>query len=562
MENDLSWDREVDCLVMGGGCAGLCAALVAAIKGQSVLLCEASDQVGGTTSTSGGTIWVPGTPQSQKTPTPDNIEQARIYLNDEVGNFGQVELRETFLQAGPEVIDFLHQNTDVHFKVNSPYPDYHAERPGGAKGGRALSPLPLDGRLLGSHMARLRPPRPEFMVLGGMMVGRDEIKYLIRPWRSWTALKTSAKLVGRYLMDRLTNPRGTRLLLGNALIGRLLLSLTKTGAQVEYNARLLELIVEQGKVLGAVVEVNGVRQRILARRGVILATGGCAASASWRKELFKGPLPHTLAFEGNQGEGVQAALKVGGQLDLNHASPFFWMPASIMRWADQRTTTYPHIRDRPKPGLIAVNADGQRFVNEANSYHDFVSAMFHTHADQPTQPAFLICDRRFIHEYGLGVIHPIWQMLNYFVQSKYLVSAPTLAALAAKIGLNAMALQSSVNLHNADALLGQDSAFGKGHLALNRYNGDPDQNPNPCLRPIEKAPFYALAVHPAPIGSSVGLKTNAHAQVLAHDGQAIQGLYACGNDMSSIMGGRYPGPGITLGPALVFAYLAACHISA
>jgi hypothetical protein len=181
MENVLSWDREVDCLVMGGGCAGLCAALVAAIKGQSVLLCEASDQVGGTTSTSGGTIWVPGTRQSQKTPTPDSIEQARIYLNDEVGNFGQVELRETFLQAGPEVIDFLHQNTDVHFKVNSPYPDYHAERPGGAKGGRALSPLPLDGRLLGSHMARLRPPRPEFMILGGMMVGRDEIGCPLRP---------------------------------------------------------------------------------------------------------------------------------------------------------------------------------------------------------------------------------------------------------------------------------------------------------------------------------------------------------------------------------------------
>jgi hypothetical protein len=268
-----------------------------------------------------------------------------------------------------------------------------------------------------------------------------------------------------------------------------------------------------------------------------------------------------LAFEGNQGEGVQAAIQSGAQLDLNHASPFFWMPASILQESAHRTTTYPHIRDRPKPGLIAINAQGRRFVNEANSYHDFVSAMFVTHADNPTQPAYLICDRRFIHEYGLGVIHPVWQRLNFFLKKNYLLSAPSLSELAQKISVDAQALQETVALHNQDADVGVDRLFAKGSQALNRYNGDPGQLPNPCLHPLNQAPYFALPVLPAPIGSSVGLKTNAHAQVLGADGHAMEGLYACGNDMSSVMGGRYPGPGITLGPALVFAYLAACHLS-
>ena len=562
MSMNLSWDQKVDCLVVGAGGAGLCAALVCALKGVDVLLCEASDQVGGTTSTSGGTIWIPGTRQSQRTSSPDSIEQARIYLDQEVGPWGQVELREAFLQAGPDVIDFLERNSDVHFKVNTPYPDYHAEQPGGALGGRALSPLPLDGRLLGSSFSKLRPPRSEFMVLGGMMVGRDEIKYLIRPWRSWHAFKVTSKMIGRYLWDRLKYPRGTRLLLGNALVGRLFMSLLNAGGKVSYKSRLIELILEECRVVGAVVEVNGVIQRIHAQRGVIMATGGCAASAQWRADLFKeGPLPHTLAFEGNQGEGVQAAIKAGAQLDLNHASPFFWMPASILQSSAHQTTTYPHIRDRPKPGLIAINSQGRRFVNEANSYHDFVSAMFVTHADNPTRPAYLICDRRFIHEYGLGVIHPVWQMLHFFVKKNYLLSAPSLSELAEKILVDAQSLQETVAQHNQDAVAGTDGLFAKGSQALNRYNGDPGQQPNPCLYPLNQAPFFALPVFPAPIGSSVGLKTNAQAQVLGSDGHPIQGLYACGNDMSSVMGGRYPGPGITLGPALVFAYLAACHLS-
>jgi len=558
---DARWDREVDVLVFGSGAGGMTAALVAANEGLSALLCEKTSQLGGTTSTSGGATWIPGTTQAKRAGSDDSIEAGRRYLDVEVGDYGPKPLRETYLQSGPEAIDYLERNTEVKFRAQNPYPDYHAEQPGGAKGGRTLTPLMFDGKLLGKDFDLLRAPRPEFMVLGGMMVGRDEIKHLIRPWQSWTALKLSTRIVGRYLLDRLSWSRGTRLLLGSALCGRLLYSLRQKGAEIVVDAPLVDLIQgPNGGVEGALVNVAGAPKRIRARRGVVLATGGCAASAKWHRALAPDAKIETfLAFEGDSGDGLDAATKIGASVDRNHLSPFFWMPASTMRWSDGRIATVPHIRDRPKPGLIAVNAAGRRFVNEGNSYQDFVTAMYRTNASEPTIPAWLICDRRFLHEYGIGVVHPVWQRPSYFEKQGYLVSAPTLRALAAKIGIDAEGLEQSVAANNQFAQTGVDTAFGKGSLALNRHNGDPAHQPNPCLGPIEKAPFFALAVRPAPIGSSAGLATDGDAQVLDASGAPIGGLYACGNDMSSIMGGTYPGPGITLGPAIVFAYRAAMH---
>lgn len=556
-------DEDVDWLVFGSGAAGLCAALVGRLEGLDVLLCEKTPLIGGTTATSGGTIWIPGSHQSQLTPTPDNLDSARRYLEGELGNDGASELREALLTSGPAMLDYLESKTEVRFKANSPYPDYHAERPGGAQGGRALSPLPFDGRLLGADFAMLRPPRDEFMVLGGMMVGRDEIRHLIRPWRSLQSLRIAARIVGRYARDRLSYRRGTRLLLGNALVGRLLYSYRNLSGRVALNTALQDLWVEGGRVLGATVQASSGVRRVRARRGVVLATGGPSSSASWRERLLPGrDLPWSLAFDGNTGDGLDAGLAIGAVLDTRHDSPFFWMPASRLDRSGLPPVIYPHIRDRPKPGLIAVRDDGKRFVNEGNSYHDFVSALFAASPDLRMPHAWLICDRAFVRDFGLGVIHPVWQHLPAFERAGYLVSAATLEALAGKTGIDAQALRWTVTHYNEDAKAGSDRAFGKGDLALNRYNGDPDTAPNRCLRPIEAAPFYAVRVIPAPIGSSVGLLADADGRVLDGRRVAIEGLYACGNDMSSVMGGHYPGPGITLGPAMVFAYRAARHAAA
>ena len=299
-------------LVFGAGAGGMTAALVAATEGLDVLLCEKTAQVGGTTATSGGTIWVAGTTHSKTLPKADSIDDARRYLDGEIGARGR-EMREAFFATGAEALDYLDKHTDVKFKVNDPYPDYHPEMPGGARGGRALASMAFDGRKLGADFELLRAPVPEFTVLGGMMVGRDEIKHLIRPWSSLTSLRLSTRLVWRQLVDRVRHSRGTRLLLGNALVGRLLYSLKKNKhATLAVNARLVELVREGDRVTGALIEVDGKRQAVRARRGVVLATGGCAASARWRDDLMQGVrIPYTLAFAGDSGDGLDAAVGAG-----------------------------------------------------------------------------------------------------------------------------------------------------------------------------------------------------------------------------------------------------------
>jgi len=554
-----SWDREVDLLVFGAGMGGMAAALVGKCEGLEVLVCEKTAQVGGTTATSGGTTWIPGNSLSRKTQHPDNIAAARTYLDGEIGP-DPSPLREAYLTTGAEAIDYFERNTEVRFKANDPYPDYHAEQPGGAAGGRALSPLPFDGRLLGKNFAMLRSPIPELMVFGGMMVARDEIKHLIRPWRSLFAFSLATRRLFRYLFDRLRYRRGTRLVLGNALAGRLFYSCRQKNVEIALNAKLVELVANGDRIDGAIVEAAGARRSIRARRGVVLATGGCGASRKWRDELTGKEIPYTHVLDGATGDGLEVGIAAGGIVDRGRAGSFWWAPASLMRWPDGRVATFPHIRDRPKPGLIAVNSAGRRFVNEADSYHDFVGAMFRSNEKVPSIPAWLICDRVFVRNYGMGVIHPVWQRVSFFEKTGYVVSAPTIAKLAEKISVNGEALAEEIERHNRAALTGVDDAFGKGSKALNRHNGDPEHDgPNPCLKAIEHPPFFALPVYPAPLGASAGLRTNADAQVLNAAGSPIPGLYACGNDMCSVMQGNYPGPGATLGAAIVFAYRAAMH---
>lgn len=537
----------------------MAAALVAKAGGLEVLVCEKTGLVGGTTATAGGTAWVPNNSLSQKTTHPDNIDAARLYMEGEIGP-DDSPLREAFLQSGPEAVDWFARNTEVKFKANDPYPDYHAEQPGGAAGARALSPLPFDATVLGRDFATVRPPIPELMIFGGMMVSRDEIKYLIRPWRSFHAFRLATWRLLEYLKARIDHSRGTRLVLGNALVGRLFYSCRQKGVEIALNAKLVELVRANGRVQGAVVEVDGERRRIGAREGVMLATGGCGANAKWRNELAGRDIPYTTVLDCASGDGLDAGIAVGGRVQNGTAGPFWWMPSSRICWPDGRIAMYPHVRDRPKPGLIAVNSAGRRFVNEADSYHDFCKAMFRSHDKLPSIPAWLICDRVFVRNYGLGAIHPVWQQVSFFERIGYVVSAPTIAELARKIGVDGKALAEEIAQHNRAAVTGVDEAFGKGSKALNRHNGDPEHDgPNPCLKAIEYAPFFALAVYPAPLGATAGLRTNADCQVLGPDDAVIPGLYACGNDMCSVMQGNYPGPGATLGPAITFAYRAAMH---
>ena len=400
--------REVDLLVAGAGPAGLTAALVASLEGLDVLLVEKSDQVGGTGATSAGTLWIPGNSQSKAIGLNDSAAAADRYLSALIGEGTNRALRAAYLATGPEAIDYLTAKTDVQFLPCGTHPDYRSNMPGAAVAGRAIVPAPFDGRLLGKDFKRLRAPIPEFMLLGGMMVGKADLAPLIGRFRSLGNFFYAAKLFARYFADRLRYPRGTRVMMGNALVGRLYYSLRKRNVPILFDAAIVELIETGEGVAGARLKCAGKDMVVKARKGVVLATGGYGHNARLRAAFMPQPVPaHSMSFAGNSGDGVVLGEKRGAALTPENGTSGLWTPASLTPRADGSHGLFPHFMlDRAKPGLIAVNAAGRRFVNEACSYHDFVLAMFESNAQAPTIPAWLICDARFIAQYGLGIVYP------------------------------------------------------------------------------------------------------------------------------------------------------------
>jgi glycine/D-amino acid oxidase-like deaminating enzyme len=374
---------EVDVLVAGAGAAGMTAALVCAVEGLSVLLIEKSSQIGGTSATSAGTLWIPGTTQAREAGHADTLDEARKYLNAIIGPAGDGR-REAYLQTGPALIDYLARHSEVKFSLYANHPDYLSNRPGTTLAGRALAPLPFDGRLLGRDFALVRPPIGEFMALGGMTIGRDDIEPLVRPFASAANFRRALAMLWRHVTDRLRHKRGTRLLMGNALVARLFISLRQRNVPIWLDASLQELNTANGRVTGATVTVDGKPKRIVARRGVVLATGGVGGSVEELNKFVQPRLNHVVAFAGAEGDGMRLARSVGGAVEDDHAQPAFWTPVSETAWLRGGRGAYPHLAlDRAKPGLIAVNAAGRRFVDEAVSYHEFVVGMHRSHETVP-----------------------------------------------------------------------------------------------------------------------------------------------------------------------------------
>jgi succinate dehydrogenase/fumarate reductase flavoprotein subunit len=351
-------------------------------------------------------------------------------------------------------------------------------------------------------------------------------------------------------------------MMGNALVARLFYSLQKQKVPILFEAAISDIFGDRHTVTGARIIVGGKEILVKARKGVVLATGGYAHNREFRAAFMPQPVPvHSLSHEGNFGDGIAIGQRLGARIaPKEHGHSGFWTPASITTRPDGSSGLFPHlVLDRAKPGLLAVNSAGRRFVNEAASYHDFVEGMFASHKTVPSIPSYLICDTAFIKKYGLGNVHAGMRNLSKFERSGYLFTGRTIEKLAERIGVPAAALRDTVERQNQFAKTGVDVDFGKGEMELNRFNGDPNHAPNPCIGPLATPPFHAVAVWPADIAVSTGLSTDVDARVLDTEGHPIHGLYACGNDMASVMAGAYPGPGTTLGPAVVFAYRAAMH---
>ena len=561
MSGPAAWDHECDLLVLGGGGGGLSAALFGALKHLNVLLCEKSPQLGGTTSTSGGIIWVPGSAQARQANADDSIDRARTYLRHEIGELAREDLIEAFLASGHDALAKLEAETEVKFDL-IPWPDYHPNSPGAVEKGRSLLIQPFDGRRLGADFALVRPPIQRLMVLGGLMLGADEIPDFLRPFASVVAFRTVVRKLGRYALDRLRYPRGTDIRNGNALVARLFCSLRQRNVPVWTDAPLVELIRQGDRTVGAVINRHGKPTRVRATRGVILATGGFPWSADLRSEFSTGfPHRYSLAFEGDTGDGIAAARAVGAVVDTALTSPALWTPASVIREPDgQETAVIYGYLDRGRPGVIAVDKSGRRFVNESDSYHDIVMAM-HRLANGHEAVAHFICDRAFLRKHGLGAIRPPGRDFRRYVKSRYIECADTIADLARRIGADPSILDETVRRHNSFADSGVDLDFGKGSNIYNRLFGEAHGGLNPNLKRIETPPFFALRIRAASLGTTIGLKTDADARVCDADNNPVPGLYACGNEMASAMRGYYPGGGVTLGPAIVFGYRAVEHLT-
>ncbi|WP_346898957.1 FAD-dependent oxidoreductase [uncultured Roseibium sp.] len=561
---------DTDVLVVGSGAGGLASAVVAAHRGLNVIVAEKEPVFGGTSARSGGWMWIPNNAPGKRAGIQDSVEKARTYLKHETGEHYDSARIEAFLEAGPKAVEFFETNTELQFDLGPTFADYHPTAPGGMDAGRSIVARPFDGRSLGTEIKRLRPPLREITVLGMMIGSGKELLHFFNVTRSPISALFVAGLVAKFARDMVFHGRAMRLMNGNALVARLAKSAFDKQVPIWTSSPVKSLIKnDMGEIGGAIIHCPDGPVEVRARKGVVLAAGGFPQDAVRRKEL----MPHapsgnehvSPAPPGNTGDGLRLGESVGADVDTSLPNVAAWVPISRPPRGDGLQGTFPHFVDRSKPGVIAVTRSGRRFVNEAQSYHDFCQAMVKRCQEEGGPDAeiaaWFIADHRAFRKYGLGFAKPAPVPFKHLIKAGYLLRGRTLEDLANQIGADAAELERTVTNFNKYAVKGEDPEFDKGSTAYNRSLGDPDHKPNPCVAPIRKGPFYAVRLYVGDLGTYAGLKTNEYAQVLNDDGKPIPGLYAAGNDAASIMGGNYPGGGITLGPAITFGYIAARHMS-
>ncbi|WP_454247754.1 FAD-dependent oxidoreductase [Pseudomonas sp. F-14 TE3623] len=555
--------QEFDLLVVGSGASGLAAAVTAAWHGLSVAVVEKDPVFGGASAWSGGWMWVPGNPLAKRAGIHENPEQPRAYLKHEMGDRYDPVRVDAFLINGPRMVEFFETHTELKFTDGNGIPDMHAHLPGAATQGHQIIAAPYDGRRIGGLIKRLRVTMRETSFIGMPIMAGADLTAFLTVTRSIRSALHVCRRVARHLLDLALHGRAMQLVNGVALIGRLAKSAEKLGVLLIESAPAKSLISEHGVVCGAVVETPQGPLEIRTRKGVVLASGGFPNDVKRRRALLSSAWAEqehlALPPEACSGDGATLAESVGGRIVGDLASPLAWAPVSKIMHADGSVGHFPHIIDRGKPGVIGVLANGRRFVNEAGGYYDYATAMLESVPAGQEVTSWLICDHRFQRSYGLGFAKPFPLPLGSYVRSGYLKRAASIEELAVQCGIDAQCLVQTVQTYNVNARRGEDPEFGRGSTPYNIKQGDPAHRPNPCVAPIEEAPFYAVKVQLGSFATFAGLKTNEHAQVLDRDDKPITGLYAIGADMASVMGGFYPSGGINLGPAMTFGYVAGRH---
>ncbi len=565
---------DCDLLVIGSGAGGLSAAVTAAHLGLKVIVAEKDPQYGGTTAWSGGWMWVPRNPLAIEAGITEDAEKPLSYLRHELGDRFDETRARAFLDNGPRMVEFFRRKTALQFIDGNAIPDFHGHTPYAATGGRSVCAAPFDGRRLGERLHDLKTPLEETTLWGMGIASGAELRHFLNALHQAASFWYVTKKVLRHWRDLLVHRRGTQLVNGNALVAALARSLLDRGGQILVNSPATRLLKDEGRVTGAVLHTPQGPVRVQARRGVLLACGGFPHDEQRKRQL----LPHaptgkehwSAGSRGNTGDGLRLGESGGGVVANDLVQAAALAPVSLVPRANPGSegsvAHFPHLIERAKPGLIAVTARGERFTNEANSYHDFMQSLLAATPSGQTPEAWLLCDHDFIRCYGLGAVKPAPMPLTPWLGKGYLKRGDTLAELARACGIDAQCLQATVQHYNAMCAQGNDKDFGKGGTPYNRIQGDAIRAtarglPNPCMGPVERGPFYAVKVVVGSLGTFAGLRVNTQAQVLDARGQAIAGLYAGGNDMNSMMGGHYPAGGITLGPAMTFGFIAAHHMA-
>ncbi|MFJ4457181.1 FAD-binding protein [Pseudomonas sp. NPDC089392] len=558
---------QYDVIVVGSGAGAMTSAVFLADQGFSVLVLEKSDKFGGTSAISGGGIWIPNNHYFARQGGNDSIEQARRYLDAAAGDQVDPARLQAYLDNAPKMIEALTRCSRVRYAVAAKYPDYYPHLPGALPGGRTLDPELFDSSLLGAELDNLRKPSPSTLLMGRIAwTARDAHKAMARGF-GWRLL--ILRLMLRYKLDfkwRRKSRFDRRAALGSSLVCSLRRSLMDRNIPLWLNSDFRELIVAHGRVSGVRICRDGRDIDLQARHGVILASGGFEQNQALREQYL--PKPTRMAWSAtppgnNTGAALQAGLAQGAATALMDWA--WWAPTIAVPGEDKPRGIFA---ERAFPGAIVVNGQGQRFVNEAAPYLEFVDAMHRDNARSGGRsvPAWVIFDANFRFNYAMGPLMPAQVMPDSRLRKEWHETlywkADTLEALAGKIGIDAQGLASTVDKVNDYARSGVDLDFGRGGNVFDRYYGDCNIKPNPCLAPLRKGPYYAMRLDAGDIGTKGGLLTNAQAQVLREDGSAIAGLYAIGNCSASVMGTSYPGAGGTLGPAMTFAYVAANHLAA
>ncbi len=541
-------------------------AVIAADQGLSVLVVEKSDKFGGTTAISGGGIWIPCNHYFVAKGGKDGYDKALQYILSASGGRADEAKVRAYLDHAPKMIKYLEEKSRVRYAVAEKYPDYYQHLPGALPGGRSLDPELFDTSVLGDELDNLRRPSASTLLMGRIAwTARDAHVAMAREtgWRF--------KILGlmlRYKLDfkwRRKTRHDRRAGLGSSLVCALRASLLDRKVPLWLKTDFRDLVLENGRVTGIKVVRDGRPMTLSARRGVILGAGGFEQNQALREKYL--PQPTKTAWSAtppgnNTGAPLEAGMAAGAATDLLEWA--WWAPTIPVPGEDKPRGVFA---ERAFPGAIVVNSLGRRFCNEAQGYLEFGAAMYKDReaTGGNNVPAWCIFDAHFRFNYAMGPLMPGQIMPDGRLRKEWLGSmywkADTLDDLARQIGVEPAGLAQTVTKVNEYARSGKDEDFGRGGNVFDRYYGDVNVKPNPCLAPIAKGPFYAIRMDAGDIGTKGGLLTDVHARVVRPDGSPIEGLYAIGNTSASVMGTGYPGAGATIGPAMTFGYIAAHHIA-